>query len=155
MIQGAKVMSRVPPLAWVGQTIRRSQAANMANTKRPGGWIHGAPSIRVRHPPRPTLSRRRMCPCPIGGCACGVRQAAIQGHSALSITTVKFNVGLLPSPPALWRSAAASNGVKVNDRIIAINEEALPIPMDVIEFGNKVARAKLDGPVRITFETPV
>ena len=31
------------------------QAVNRVNTKRPGGWIHSAPSIRVRHPPRPTL----------------------------------------------------------------------------------------------------
>ena len=65
------------------------------------------------------------------------------------------NVGEVPLMVSSVTETATANGVNVNDRIIAINEEPLAIPMDVIDFGNKVAAAKLDGPVRITFETPV
>jgi hypothetical protein len=50
------------------------------------------------------------------------------------------NVGEVPLIVSSVMGAAQSNGVKVNDRIIAINEEPLPIPMDVIDFGNKVLR---------------
>ena len=61
------------------------------------------------------------------------------------------NVGEVPLIVSSVAGAAASNGVKVNDRIIAINDEPL-VSVSAMEFANKVAVAKLDGPVKITFE---
>ena len=40
----------------------------------------------------------------------------------------------------------------MNDRIIAINDESVAA-ISAMDFANKVAVAKLEGPVKITFET--
>ena len=61
------------------------------------------------------------------------------------------NVGEVPLIVSSVAGAAASNGVKVNDRIIAINDESVA-SVSAMDFANKVAVAKLDGPVKITFE---
>ena len=62
------------------------------------------------------------------------------------------NVGEVPLIVSSVAGAAASNGVKVNDRIIAINDESVAA-ISAMDFANKVAVAKLEGPVKITFET--
>ena len=61
---------------------------------------------------------------------------------------------LLPEPLMVSSvtETATANGVNVNDRIIAINDESVAA-ISAMDFANKVAVAKLEGPVKITFET--
>ena len=62
------------------------------------------------------------------------------------------NVGEVPLMVSSVTETATANGVNVNDRIIAINDESVAA-ISAMDFANKVAVAKLEGPVKITFET--
>ena len=61
------------------------------------------------------------------------------------------NADGLPLMVSSVTEIATTNGVSVNDRIIAINDESVA-SVSAMDFANKVAVAKLDGPVKITFE---
>ena len=114
----------------------------------------GARALNRRSRGAPCFRNRRFAPAP--------SRARAQRYTATFTGPMGFqmcgpmgdNVGEMPLMVSSVTETATANGVNVNDRIVAINDESVA-SVSAIDFANKVAVAKLDGPVKITFETRI